>query len=157
MSSPAGPQDDFNWGQVAPDALPPAEREQAERQVRLMLASGKSRAEVEAWLENSGLTPDQAEGFVETKALYSHRGSTSGRIGGIVGASIGAMLSLVATLKFQPWSAEWAVRGDGGTPVHPLVALLFWLLIMTPLVIMFWLVGKFLGQILLRQTHRGDR
>lgn len=156
MSSP-GPQENFNWDQIAPDALTPEQQAQAVRQVRIMLASGKSRADVQVWLEEFGLTPEQGEAFLETSAPFSHQGSTSAHIGGLLGASMGVFVSIVVTLVFRPWSVEWSVRGDGGTPVHPLVALLFWFLSLAPLTIMLWFVGVLLGQILHRLTRGGNK
>jgi hypothetical protein len=69
MSSPSESDQGSNWAELAPNL-----REQEEaitavaRQVRILFAAGKDTSEVCAWLQEIGLTNEQAKAFLSAHA-----------------------------------------------------------------------------------------
>lgn len=154
-------QDEFNWANVDPIGIDPEQQARAASQVRIMFASGKSRIDVQVWLEEFGITPEQAVEFLEDVAPLSHQRWSMAQLGAAIGAGVAGFLSLAVTLVYRPWNAEWVVIGARAqplreVPVHSSVGVLYWILGLLAFVIVCGSLGAMFGQIV-HWLRRGDR
>jgi hypothetical protein len=145
-SQPKG--NDFNWGEVAPDGIDPAQKDYLARQVRLKLAAGKGSHEIGIWLRENGLSPDQADALI---AEFAESGPSDwwqrfcGRISLVfIGVLSAAVLALV--LVKQPWDGTRWTWTSGASRIDAVAGfVLFCFLYVAAMTVLWFLAMRFGG------------
>lgn len=120
-SSPRESNEGPNWAELDPDLR---QREDLALKARIKMAGGKSISQIQSWLEQSGLSPTDAEAILSELTQAEREGRWARRCGG-TGLLVGGLISVVVTLVYRPWTVNW-VGALSGTAIDPIVAVGFY-------------------------------